>query len=97
MKILVCVDLSDSTEQILKRIEELCQPLNAKIWLLHVAAPVIQAVVDQALVGPRAAVQQRLQTIVKLLPLRRQGQCVVVDLLLITGNQFVHFRVYKPQ
>ena len=39
MKILVCVDLSDSTEVILKRIEELCRPLNAKVWLLHNALP----------------------------------------------------------
>jgi len=39
MKILVCVDLSDSTEKILKRIEELCRPLKAKVWLLHNATP----------------------------------------------------------
>jgi nucleotide-binding universal stress UspA family protein len=39
MKILVCLDLSDSTEVILKRIEELCRPLNAKVWLLHNAQP----------------------------------------------------------
>jgi len=39
MKILVCVDLSDSTEELLKRIEELCRPLNAKVWLLHNAQP----------------------------------------------------------
>ena len=39
MKILVCVDLSDSTEEILKRIEELCRPLNAKVWLLHNGMP----------------------------------------------------------
>ena len=39
MKILVCVDLSDSTEEILTIIERLCQPLKAKIWLLHNAMP----------------------------------------------------------
>jgi len=39
MKILVCVDLSDSTEKILKRVEDLCRPLNAKVWLLHNATP----------------------------------------------------------
>lgn len=39
MKILVCVDLSDSTEAILNTIERLCRPLNAKIWLLHNAMP----------------------------------------------------------
>jgi len=39
MKLLVCVDLSDSTEEILKRIEVLCRPLNAKVWMLHNAMP----------------------------------------------------------
>jgi len=39
MKILVCIDLSDSTEEILKTIETLCQPPNAKVWLLHNAMP----------------------------------------------------------
>ncbi len=39
MKILVCVDLSDSTDEILKRIEELCRPLKARVWLLHNAMP----------------------------------------------------------
>ena len=39
MKILVCVDLSDSTEEILKIIGKLCRPLSAKIWLLHNAMP----------------------------------------------------------
>ena len=39
MKILVCVDLSDSTEKILKKIEALCRPLKAKVWLLHNATP----------------------------------------------------------
>ena len=39
MKILVCIDLSDSTEQILNRIEKLCRPLKARIWLLHNATP----------------------------------------------------------
>ena len=39
MKILVCVDLSDSTEEILRTIEKLCRPLNAKVWLLHNAMP----------------------------------------------------------
>jgi len=39
MKILVCVDLSESTEKILNRIEGLCRPLNARVWLLHNAVP----------------------------------------------------------
>ena len=39
MKILICLDLSDSTEEILKTIETLYQPLKAKVWLLHNAMP----------------------------------------------------------
>ena len=39
MKILVCVDLSDSTEELVKKIKELCQALHAKVWLLHNAMP----------------------------------------------------------
>ncbi len=39
MKILVCVDLSESTEIIVKRIEELAKPLAARVWLLHNAVP----------------------------------------------------------
>ena len=39
MKILVCVDLSDSTESLLNKIEKLCRPLNARVWLLHNATP----------------------------------------------------------
>ena len=39
MKILVCIDLSDSTEEILTTVERLCRPLKAKIWLLHNAMP----------------------------------------------------------
>jgi len=39
MKILVCVDLSDSTEIIMKRIEEVANCLSARVWLLHNALP----------------------------------------------------------
>ena len=39
MKLLICVDLSDSTEVLVKKIEQLCQSLNAKVWLLHNAQP----------------------------------------------------------
>ena len=39
MKILVCVDLSDSTEIIVQKIEELAKPLSARVWLLHNAIP----------------------------------------------------------
>jgi len=39
MKLLVCVDLSDSTEIIVKKIEELAKSLSAKVWFLHNALP----------------------------------------------------------
>ncbi|MES9814549.1 MAG: universal stress protein [Candidatus Thiodiazotropha sp.] len=39
MKILVAVDLSESTVKILGKAEELAIALSAKLWLLHVAEP----------------------------------------------------------
>lgn len=39
MKILVCVDLSVSTEVIVNTIEELAKSLTAQVWLLHNAVP----------------------------------------------------------
>ncbi|MGB5718866.1 MAG: universal stress protein [Gammaproteobacteria bacterium] len=39
MKLLVCVDLSESTEIIVKKIEEITKELPAKVWLLHNAVP----------------------------------------------------------
>ncbi len=39
MKILVGVDLSESTEKVLKKSEELAKALSAKVWLLHIAEP----------------------------------------------------------
>ena len=39
MKILVCVDLSKSTETIVNKIEELTRSLSARVWLLHNAIP----------------------------------------------------------
>ena len=39
MKILACVDLSDSTEIVVEKIEELAKRLSAKVWLLHNAIP----------------------------------------------------------
>jgi nucleotide-binding universal stress UspA family protein len=39
MKLLVCVDLSESTEIIVKKIEEITKALPAKVWLLHNAEP----------------------------------------------------------
>lgn len=39
MKILVGVDLSESTEIIVNKIEELARSLSAQVWLLHNAVP----------------------------------------------------------
>ena len=39
MKILVCVDLSESTEIIVNKVEELAKSLSAQVWLLHNAEP----------------------------------------------------------
>ena len=39
MKILVGIDLSDSTPMVVKKVEELSKALSAKVWLLHVADP----------------------------------------------------------
>ena len=39
MKLLVCIDLSESTEIIVKKIEEIAIALSAKVWLLHNAVP----------------------------------------------------------
>ena len=39
MKLLVCVDLSDSTEIIVKKIEEIAKSASLKVWLLHNAEP----------------------------------------------------------
>jgi nucleotide-binding universal stress UspA family protein len=39
MKILVCVDLSESTEIIVNKVEQLAKSLSAEVWLLHNAEP----------------------------------------------------------
>ena len=39
MKILVGVDLSEATEKIVKKVEDLAKTLSAKVWLLHVTVP----------------------------------------------------------
>ncbi len=39
MKLLVGVDLSDFTEKVVKKAEEIATALSAKVWLLHVAEP----------------------------------------------------------
>ena len=53
MKLLVCVDLSESTEIIVKKIEEITKALPAKVWLLHNAVP--EPDVVEFKVDPRAA------------------------------------------
>jgi len=39
MKLLVAIDLSESTEKIVKKVKEIAKTLSAKVWLLHVAEP----------------------------------------------------------
>jgi len=39
MKLLVCVDLSESTEIIVNKIEGITKAIPAKVWLLHNAVP----------------------------------------------------------
>lgn len=39
MKLLVAVDLAESTETVVKKAEELAQRLSAAVWLLHAAEP----------------------------------------------------------
>jgi len=39
MKLLVGIDLSDSTEKLVKKTEEIAKALSAKVWLLHVVKP----------------------------------------------------------
>ena len=39
MKILACIDLSDSTDIVMEKTEELAKGLSARVWLLHNALP----------------------------------------------------------
>ncbi len=39
MKLLVAVDLSESTKIIVKKVEKLAKALSAKVWILHNAEP----------------------------------------------------------
>jgi len=39
MKLLVVVDLSEATEKIVKKTEEIAKALSAKVWLLHITKP----------------------------------------------------------
>jgi nucleotide-binding universal stress UspA family protein len=53
MKLLVCIDLSESTEIIVKKIEEIARELSVKVWLLHNAVP--EPDVVEFKVDPQAA------------------------------------------
>ena len=37
MELLVAVDLSDLTEIVIEEAKKIAKPLNAKIWLIHIA------------------------------------------------------------
>jgi len=39
MNILTCVDLSESTEKVVEKAEEIAKAVSAKLWLLHIAEP----------------------------------------------------------
>ena len=39
MNILVAVDLSDATETIVNKAEEIAKAVSAQIWIIHVAQP----------------------------------------------------------
>lgn len=39
MRLLVAVDLSDSTQKIVKRAEEIAKAFSAEVWILHNAEP----------------------------------------------------------
>jgi nucleotide-binding universal stress UspA family protein len=39
MKLLVGIDLSESTEKIVNKAEEIAKAFSAKVWLMHVAMP----------------------------------------------------------
>lgn len=39
MKILAAVDLSESTEKVVKAVEDLAKTLRAEVWLVHIADP----------------------------------------------------------
>lgn len=39
MNILACIDLSESTEKVVKTAAEIAKAVSAKLWLLHIAEP----------------------------------------------------------
>lgn len=53
MKILVAVDLSESTKIVVKKAEEIAKALSAKVWILHNAEPAPGALEFKA--DPQAA------------------------------------------
>lgn len=59
MKILVAVDLSDSTQKIVAKVEELAQKFQARVWILHVAEP------EPAFLGFKAGPQTQVDAVVE--------------------------------
>ena len=53
MKLLVAVDLSDSTQLVVKKAEEFAKALSAKVWIIHNAEPEPDVVTFKA--DPQAA------------------------------------------
>ena len=39
MKLLVAIDLSESTEIVMKQVEQIAKPLSASVWIIHNAEP----------------------------------------------------------
>jgi len=52
MNIVTCIDLSDSTDQVVAKAQHLATALKAKLWILHVAEPEPDFVGFQA--GPQS-------------------------------------------
>ncbi len=59
MKFLVAVDLSESTQIIVKKAEEIAKPLSAKVWILHNVEP------DPDVLGFKADPQAARETLAK--------------------------------
>lgn len=53
MKLLVAVDLSESTTVVVQKAEEIAKPLSAKVWIVHNAEPAPDALEFRA--DPQAA------------------------------------------
>lgn len=59
MKILVGVDLSESTPKIIDKVEDISKALSAKVWLLHAADPVASG--SHTLTHPHTGGEQQLR------------------------------------